>query len=203
VALALLMPVLPVAAADQAKTQKISKKLIDRAEDMVKEIDKAKDQFNKTVKKYDSMFGKRSVKDRQKAFSELNKEIEKTEDRAKEVRKRSQDMQKESDKFFSEWSKGLDSIQDDDLRSLSHENMTENQDRYGEIIESGVEASDLYESFFTDMKSQISYLALDMSDSAMDKLKATQTGTKEKVKELTDSVDLLTKSTKDYIKSMK
>jgi hypothetical protein len=112
-------------------------------------------------------------------------------------------MQKEADKFFSEWSKGLTNIKDQELRGLSHENMIESRDRYGLVIESGLRAGSLYESFVTDLKNQISYLELDMSDTAMDKLKPSRSETKIKAKSMFQSVDQLLKTTKGYINSMK
>ena len=193
----------PGTAVAQGKTQKISKKLVENAENMVKEIEKSKKQVDKTIGKYNSIFGKNKVKDRQKAYKDLNKEIKKSEDRVKEARKRGENMQKEADKFFSEWSKGLTKIKDNDLRGLSHANMTESRDRYGQVIESGLKAGGLYDSFLTDLKNQCSYLELDMSDPAMAKLKPNQAETKAKAKALFQSVDELTKVTKGYISSMK
>lgn len=200
-AMSIFVPVRTVEA--QGKTQKISKNLVKRAEDMVKDLEKTKKQMNKTVGKYDSIFSKSKVKDRQKEYKNLNKEIKNTEDRVKDVRKRAENMQKEADKFFSEWSKGLTKIKDQELRGLSHENMIENRDRYGQVIESALRAGGLYESFLTDLKNQISYLELDMSDTAMEKLKPSRSETKTKAKSLFQSVDQLMKTTKGYIQSMK
>ena len=201
--MATLLSLHPATVVAQGKTQKISKNLVQRAEDMVKEVEKTRKQANKIVGKYDSIFSKNKVKDRQKEYKNLNKEIKKTEDGVKEVRKRAENMQKEADKFFSEWSKGLTKIKDNELRGLSHTNMTESRDRYGQVIESGLRAGSLYESFLTDLKNQVSYLDLDMSDPAMAKLKPSQDETKAKAKALFQSVDELTKVTKGYIATMK
>ncbi len=187
----------------QGKAQKISKKLVERAEDTVKEIEKTQKQLDKTTEKYDTIFDKKKVKDRQKAYKELNNEIKKTEDRVKELRKRSDNMQKEADKFFSEWSKGLSKIDNAELRSLSQSNMTESRSRYGEIIGSGVKARSIYDSFLTDLRNQCSYFELDMSDAAIAKLKPNQGETKAKAKALDQSIGDLTKVTKNYISSMK
>lgn len=187
----------------QGKAQKISKKLVERAEDTVKEIEKTEKQLEKATKKYDTIFDKKKVKDRQKAYKELNKEIKKTEDRVKELRKRGENMQKEADKFFSEWSKGLGEIKDPELRGMSRSNMNESRTRYGEIIESGVKARSLYDSFLADLHNQCSYFELDMSDDAMAKLKPNKDETKAKARALFQSIDELTKTTKNYISSMK
>jgi hypothetical protein len=191
----------PVAA--QGKAQKISKKLVERAEDMVKELEKTRSQVVKTVGKYNDIFGKNSVKDRQKAYKDLNKEIKKTEDRVKDARKRSDSMHKEAEKFFNEWFKGLAKVTDNELRALSQANMTESRDRYYQTIDTGLKAANLYGAFATDLKNQVSYLNLDMSDAAMSKLMPSQAKTAVGVTELYQAVDEMTKATKGYIASMK
>jgi peptidoglycan hydrolase CwlO-like protein len=187
----------------QGKTQKISKNLIKRAEDMVKDLQKARKQADKTAKKYDEMFTKKNVKSRQKTYKDLNKEIKKTEDRVKDVRKRAENMQKEADKFFNEWSKGLTKIKDTELRGYSHENMVENRDRYTAVIEAGLKSGGLYDGFATDLTNQCAYFELDMSDSAMAKLTTNREDTRQKAKQLFQSADELSRSTKQYIESMK
>lgn len=187
----------------QGKTQKISKNLVKRAEDMVKEVEKSRKQVDKLAKKYDQMFSKKKVKDRQKTYKDLEKEIKKTEDRVKEVRKRVESMQKEADKFFNEWSKGLAKVEDAQLRAMSQSNMTESRDRYGQIIETGLKAGSLYNAFVTDVKNQMSYFQLDMSDAAMAKLAPNQAETKRKAQDMFRSVNELTGTTKSYIDSMK
>ncbi|HXV63913.1 MAG TPA: DUF2959 family protein [Vicinamibacteria bacterium] len=201
--LSMIVFVHPATVLAQANTQKISKNLVGRAEDMVKEIERARKQTDKTAKKYDQMFSQNSVKARQKAYKDLNKEIKKTEDRVKEVRKRAENMQKEADKFFSEWSKGLTKIQDTELRGYSYSNMTDSRDRYGQVIEAGLKAGGLYGSFVTDLKNQVSYFALDMSDAAMAKLTKNREDTQQKAKAMFQSADELTRTTKGYIASMK
>jgi vacuolar-type H+-ATPase subunit I/STV1 len=200
-AISVLLPTDTVDA--QGRTQKISKNLVKKAEDMVKELEKARKQVEKTAKKYDEMFSKKKVKDRQKAYKNLESEVKKTEDRVKDVRKRVESMQKEADKFFSEWSKGLAKVEGADLRAKSQSNMTESRDRYGAVIESGLKAGGLYDGFVTDVKHQMSYFQLDMSDAAMAKLGPNRSETQQKARGLFRSVDELTRTTKSYVDSMK
>lgn len=202
-ALATALYAFPGTAAAQGRTQKISKKLVSRAEDMVKELDKTRSQVVKTVDKYNAIFAKRSVKDRQKAYKDLNKEIKKSEDRVKDARKRSDSMHKEAEKFFNEWFKGLAKVNDSELRALSQANMTENRDRYYEIIDTGLKAANMYGTFAADLKNQVSYLELDMSDTAMSKLMPSQAKTATTATELYQAVDAMVKTTKGYVASMK
>ena len=193
----------PGTAVAQGKTQKISKKLVSRAEDMVKELEKSRSQVVKMVAKYNNLFGKNSVKDRQKAYKDLNKEVKKTEDRVKDARKRSDSMHKEAEKFFNEWFKGLAKVTDSELRALSQANMTESRDEYYKTIDTGLKAAEMYGALATDLKNQVSYLNLDMSDNAMSKLMPSQAKTSVRVTELYQAVDEMVRATKGYIGTMK
>jgi gas vesicle protein len=193
----------PSDASAQGRTQKISKDLVQRAEEMVKELGKTRSQVVKTVRKYDDLFSKKSVKDRQNAYKDLTKEIKNTEDRVKDARKRSDTMHKEAEKFFNEWVKGLAKVNDTQLRALSQANMNESRDAYYQIIDSGLKAATLYGGFVTDLKNQCSYLNLDMSDTAMSRLTANRAQVTAGVSALYQAVDELTGSTKRYIASMK
>ena len=185
------------------KTQKISKNLIKRAEKSVEEIKKTEKQLEKTVKQYNKLLGKNKVKDRQKEYKKLNDEVKKTEKRVGELRKRNEDVQKEANKFFTEWSKGLSNINDPQLQTAAQENLDRTRARFNEITEAGSNAGDVYNKFLTDLKNQISYLALDMSDDAMSKLKTNQQTTNADAKALFQSIDELTDATQNYINSLK
>ena len=185
------------------KAQKISKNLVKRAEKTVEEIRKTEKQLEKTVKKYNDLLGKNKVKDRQKEYKKLNDELKKTEKHVGDLRKRNGEMQKEANKFFTEWSKGLVKIQDPPLRAAAQENLDQTRSRYGEITSAGNKAGEHYSKFLTDLKNQISYLSLDMSDDAMSKLKSAQQTTNADAKALFKSIDGLADATKSYIKSLK
>lgn len=180
----LLAFVSPPRALCAQKTQKNSKNLIKRAEKSVEEIEKTEKQLEKTVKKYNDLLKKNKVKDRQKEYKKLNDELKKTDKRVGELRKRNDEVQKEANKFFTEWSKGLSKINDPQLQTAAQENLDRTQSRFGEITAAGSKAGDAYNKFLTDLKTQISYLALDMSDDAMAKLKAAQQTTNDDAKAL-------------------
>ena len=107
--------------------QKINRKLVERAEDMLKDIEKAEKQFDKTIDKYNDLLKKKDVKGRQKEFKKLKDEMKKSEDRAKDVRKRTNNMQKEADKYFGNWEKGIQDIRSRELRAMSQESLDDAQ----------------------------------------------------------------------------
>jgi hypothetical protein len=187
----------------QGKVQKISKNLVKRVDDTIKEIEKTEKQLKKAVRKYDDLLGKKKVKDRQKEYKNLQKELDKTEDRAKDVRKRSENMQKESDKFFKEWAKGLNKIDDPQLRAMSREALNGSQTRYGEITQHGFTAADRYDRFVADVENQLQYLQIDMSDESMAKLEDHASVTKASASELFTAIGDLKKTMRGYVQSMK
>ncbi len=107
--------------------QKINRKLVERAEDMLKDIEKAEKQFDKTIDKYNDLLKKKDVKGRQKEFKKLKDEMKKSEPRAKDVRKRTNNMQKEADKYFGNREKGIQDIRSRELRAMSQESLDDAQ----------------------------------------------------------------------------
>ena len=185
------------------ETQKLSKNLIKRAEKMVEEIKKTEKQLDKTVKKYNDLLKKKKVKDRQKEYKKLNDELKKTEKHVGDLTKSNAETQKEANRFFTEWSKGLGKIEDPQLRAAAQDNLDKTRSRYGEITTADSKFGEHYNKFLTDLKNQISYLNLDMSDDAVSKLKTNQKTTNANAKALFKSIDDLADATKDYIKSLK
>ena len=197
--LALLLAAGPATA--QGKTQKISKKLIERAEETLKKIEEAEKQLGKVTERYGKLLDANKVKDRVNENEKVGDELENLEERAKDVRQRSQDMEKEASKFFSEWEKGLDGIKDTELRALSRERLTEEQEGYGKIVSAGRASADQYDAFVTTLGNQLKYLDVDSSDEAVSKLKSSNQDLRGEAKELEARVKGLKSEIKDYIKA--
>jgi hypothetical protein len=121
--------------------------------------------------------------------------LKKTEKMVGDVRKRNEDMEKEAQKYFSEWSRGLGGISDPGLRAASQERLNETRDGYNEIVKAGQNAGDLSRQF--------GYLELDMSDAAMAGLADKAQETNARADQLFASIHELTKTIKLYINSLK
>jgi uncharacterized protein YhaN len=199
--LALLVGTGPLAA--QGKVQKVSKKLVERAEDTLKSIGEAEKQLDKTTDRYGDLIGGKNVKARRKQHGKVRNELKKLEDRAKNVRERSRDMENEASKFFKEWNKGLDGIKDPELRALSRQSMTESQEEYGQIIKAGRSVADQYDAYGAMLANQLKYLELDLSDNAIDKLKSTNQDLRGEAKELRARVNGFKSEIKRYIAALK
>ena len=173
----------------QGKVQKVSKKLLDRAEDTLKKIGEAEKQLDTTTDRYGKLIDGKNVKTRRKELGKVRDELKKLEKRAKDVREHSRDMEKEASKFFKEWDKGLDKIKDAELRSLSRQSLTESQQEYGHIVTAGRSAADQYDTYVATLGNQLTYLELDMSDAAIEKLKSTNQDLRGEASELESRIN--------------
>jgi hypothetical protein len=187
----------------QGKVQKVSKKLIERAEDTLKATEEAEKQLKKVVERYGKLIGGKSVKSRQSEHGKVRDELKKLESRAQEVRERSRNMESEASKFFQEWNKGLDGIKDAELRALSRQNMTESQQSYGQVVAAGRSVADQYDAFVTTLGNQLKYLEVDLSDKAIERLKSSDQDLRGQAKELQSRVGGLKAEIKRYVQAMK
>jgi uncharacterized protein YhaN len=201
VGLVLLVGAGPLAA--QGKVQKVSKKLVERAENTLKSVDEAEKQLKKVVERYGKLVGGKNVKTRRKEHGKVRDEMKKLESRARNVRERSRDMESEAGKFFKEWDKGLDGIKDPELRSLSRQSMAESQEAYGKVVAAGRSVADQYDAFDATLGNQLKYLELDLSDNAIEKLKSSNQDLRGEAKELQSRVGGLKAEIQRYVAAMK
>jgi hypothetical protein len=184
------------------KTYKISKKLVERAEETLKKIEEAEKQLEKVVDRYGKLMDANKAKDRIQENEKVGDDAENLEERARDVREKSEAMEKEASKFFSEWQKGLEDIKDAELRALSRERLTETQEGYGKIVSAGRASADQYDAFVTTLENQLKYLEVDSSDEAVSKLKSSNQDLRGEAKELKGRIKGFETEIKDYIKAL-
>jgi len=187
----------------QGKVQKVSKKLVDRAEDTLKSIGEAEKQLKKVTDRYGRLVGGKNVKARRNEHGKVRDELKKLESRAKDVRGKSREMESEASKFFKEWDKGLDGIKDAELRALSRQSLAESQQGYGQVVAAGRSVADQYDAFVTTLGNQLKYLEVDLSDKAIEKLQGSNQDLRGQAKELESRVGGLKAEIGRYVAAMK
>jgi ElaB/YqjD/DUF883 family membrane-anchored ribosome-binding protein len=193
----------PGGASAQGKTQKLSKAMLERAQDTQKAIQQTEKQLDKVTDRYGRLIGGKDQKARRKEHKKVADELGKLEKRAKDVRKRSQAMEREASKYFKEWGKSIDGIKDNELRSLSRQRLTESQQGYGRTVAAGREAADQYDTFVSMLGNQLKYLEVDLSDPAVAKLKSSNQDLRGEAKELRSRIAKLKSEIDSHLKGLK
>lgn len=193
---------LPGSASDQEKTQRLSKNLVERAKHTLEEIKETEDQLRAVMEKYEKLLSKKSVDERQSEHKKTSDELKKLEDRAKGLRECTRQMEQEANKFFAEWSKGLDGIGDTELSAISRDRLVQTQNGYGEIVTAGRLAADEYDAFVKALSNQLRYFELDMSDESVKKLKSGERNLKGKVTVLQTRIRDLSGTIERYVRAL-
>jgi uncharacterized protein YhaN len=180
-----------VAARAQDQGVKQVNQLVKRANSTVEAINDAKQQLQKTMAAYDSVLAP-DVKDRRGAYKKLQKEMANTEKKRLEIAEKSKEMNAQADTVFQSWEGSMAGISDPDLRKRSEERLTHTKDRFGEIRNSGQQASELYAPFMKSLQDQVTFLGSDLNASAVASLAPDAAKIKASAAELYAAIDKTT-----------
>lgn len=103
--------------------------LVARVKDARKDQEEARQQFQTALEALQSVTGF-SGGDLEKTYNRLNKEYERCDGRAKDVRNRIQAIEKVSKDLFKEWEKEIGELGNRELRAKSRTLLRETQQRY-------------------------------------------------------------------------
>jgi uncharacterized coiled-coil DUF342 family protein len=176
--------------------------LIKKAEDLVKETTSAREQIGKTLDTYNSIFAS-DTKDVKKAYKGVEGEMENTEKKREDVRKKLDETKLEADAYFTSWKESLQQIGNPDLRKKSETRMGETRAKFDGILGTIGEARAAYEPFITNMKDQWVYLGHDLNPSGISSLKPERDKLNVTAKELFGKIDASTKKATEYINSVR
>jgi hypothetical protein len=177
-------------------------KLIEGAEDLVKETVSARQEIDKTLSSYNALFND-DVTDMRKAYKDVEKGMERTEKQREEVKKKLDAMKLEADSYFSSWSQSLQQIGDEGLRKRSEDRMRETKGHFDGVLAAVDQARGRYEPFITSLRDQWTYLGHDLNASGIASLKPDADKLNAKATELFRSIDGGMKKAEEYIASLR
>jgi hypothetical protein len=168
----------------------------------MKEIGATRQQVQKTVALYNSIM-EAKAKDARKTYNDLVKAIERCEKKAGDVRVKTEEMEGEAHKFFAEWTKSLDGIENQDLRQRGQKRLNETRVGYGEILASGRRAGAEFQPFIAALHDQVVYLGYDLNPSAVASLEEDAKKLNTQATVLFDKIDEVMEATDNYIRSLR
>ena len=108
--------------------------LVDRVEDARDTQQDAKEQFQSALEKFSAVMNFSGGKLEEK-YKELKTELERSESKAKAVRKNIEDVEDVSNALFKEWESELSQYSNDNLRRASELKLEQTRLRYSQLIE--------------------------------------------------------------------
>jgi hypothetical protein len=177
-------------------------KLIEGAENLVKEAGSARQEIDKTLASYNALF-KDDVQDVRKSYKDVEKNIERTEKKREEVKKRVDAMKLEADSYFAGWTQSLQQISDPGLRKRSEDRMKETKGQLDGVLAAVDQARGQYEPLIASLKDQWTYLGHDLNAGGIKSLKPDADKLNGRAGELFKSIDSGMKKAQDYITSLR
>ncbi len=152
--------------AQSTQGQKLSDRLVSRAEATIRSISGAEDQYKVTLAAYNTLLeGK--AEDNQKAYKGLVKEVGRTEKALENVRSRVAAMDTSAQEYFTDWEQSIAAISSDDLKQRSQTRLDETKKQYAAILEVGQTAGDHFAPMLKSLHDQISYLGQELNPSSL------------------------------------
>ncbi|MCA1958899.1 MAG: DUF2959 domain-containing protein [Nitrospira sp.] len=135
----------------------------DAQEEAKKDIQSALDQFGRVVS-YEGG-------DLEATYKKLSGELETSEDSAKTVRKRIEDVESVADALFSEWEQELGQYSNADLRRKSQTKLVQTKNRYKDMLSAMKRAEQRIEPVLRPLRDQVLYLKHNLNARALAAIK--------------------------------
>ncbi len=146
--------------------------LVGRVKEIREDQEEAKEQFKTTLEAFQALTGFRGG-ELEKVYKKLDKEYERSEDRAKDVSNRIRSIEKVADDLFREWAREAAAINDPDLRRRSEELLGETQKRYEGLASKLHQTEQKMGPVLRVFHDQVLFLKHNLNARAVDSLKET------------------------------
>ena len=145
--------------------------LVKRVTEARKSQQEARDQFKTAIERFKSVIEVEGGTLQDK-YEKLNKELNRSEDRAREVRDRVESVRSVSDDLFKEWDKELKQYSDRSLRAQSQRELKETRQRADTLIRSMEKAQRRIEPVLKPLRDRVLFLKHNLNARAIGSLES-------------------------------
>ena len=131
--------------------------------------EKAKEQFQTTLQAFQELTGFDGG-ELEKVYNKLNKELERSESRASEVRERINGIERVARDLFKEWDAEIEQMSSSSLRSKSRVMRDDTEGRYKQLIEKMRQAESKMEPVLAAFRDQVLFLKHNLNARAIQSL---------------------------------
>lgn len=175
--------------------------LVKRVTDARKSQEEARDEFKTALERFKSVIDVKGGK-LEETYEKLNKELSRSEDRAKEVKDRVQSVRDVSDDLFKEWQKELSQYNDRSLRSESERELRETRQRCDTLVRAMERAQKKIEPVLTPLRDRVLFLKHNLNAQAIGALDAELGKVQTDVDALVKDLDTAIAEAESFIKTI-
>lgn len=140
--------------------------LVDRVQDARDAQQEAKEQFASALEQFSNLVDFEGG-ELEKTYKRLNTEFERSEDRARAVHKRIDDVEGVAKALFREWESELEDYANENLRKLSRQKLEETQERYAQLIAAMRRAESRIDPVLAAFRDQVLFLKHNLNAQAI------------------------------------
>jgi hypothetical protein len=141
--------------------------------------------------------------DLQKKYDELNRELQRSESRAKEVHSRIASVEDVASALFVEWKKELAQYSSPTLRADSERQLDATEKRYGALLAVMRRAADRMEPVLKTFRDQVLYLKHNLNARALAQLDSTNRALEADISRLVADMETSIREAEKFIKELK
>jgi hypothetical protein len=176
--------------------------LVDRVEETRDSQNAAKEQFQTTLERFQSLTNF-SGGELEAKYKELNSAYERSRSRAEDVSERIDAVEDVAQDMFAEWKEELKQYSDSSMRSSSEQKLRDTQRRYDELISLMRRSEDRMQPVLAAFKDQVLYLKHNLNAQAISSLQETAANIESDVAELISAMNASIAEANEFIKQMK
>ncbi len=204
-AVALLASTLACTRLYYAANEKIGREkrdiLVTRVEAARKDQNEAKEQFQSALEAFQSVTGFKGGK-LEDVYNKLNKELERSEGRAKDVNESIRSIEKVAGDLFKEWDKEIAAMSNRELRGKSQEMRSETERRYSALVRKMHESETKMSPVLQHFKDQVLFLKHNLNSRAISSLKTNVVKIDGEVTALVKDIEASIAESDAFIRSM-
>ena len=175
--------------------------LVDRVQDAREAQEQAKKQFESALEQFTAVVSYQGG-ELEKTYKRLKTEFERSEEKAKAVHKRIEDVQEVAKALFREWKAELDDYTNANLKSLSQQRLEQTQERYTRLIEAMQRAEKRIDPVLTAFRDQVLFLKHNLNAQAIASLENELVSVRTDVSTLLKAMEASIAEANDFIKAM-
>jgi len=175
--------------------------LVSRVQDAQAAQEQAKEQFLTALEQFTAMVGYEGG-ELEATYKRLKTEFERSEDKAKAVHKRIEDVQGVAKALFKEWEAELDQYANANLKRLSRQKLEQTQERYARLIEAMQRAESRIDPVLAAFRDQVLFLKHNLNAQAVGSLESELASVRTDVSTLVAAMETSIAEANDFITAM-